>query len=307
MKRLITFLTMTAVCLLMHAQSRPVPIYDMPASARSLSTGGGSMGRQQSAYIYTNPSAAFAAEEARGTAEYLLALVDNKTGNMLLHTVTASHRWGSHLVMGGVRYYAQGSIDHALDINMKPVPGRLRLYAYTADLGYARRLGAFSVYGSLGLASEKAAERIGAYRANIGASFSHSLQSADYTVGLGIRDLGMVSYRGKNKRLAPLLHAGGSVTLPTWEGQALGVFVDGGMYLPSGKSKAAGILGAGLDYTFAKRYSLRAGGHTGGDRDNYLSAGLGVRVGRFTMDAAAKLACEDGLSNLYMAGMKFDF
>ena len=53
---IITTLGLLAFSSLANAQSRPMPLLEMPVSAEALSVGNTLKGSQQSHYIFTNPS-----------------------------------------------------------------------------------------------------------------------------------------------------------------------------------------------------------------------------------------------------------
>lgn len=304
--RLYTVLTALSLTLAATAQSRRMAILDMPASPRSLSLGGSAIGADGS--VYADPSLPVIGDTSTATADktmtsaaYSFGLVDADAGNMGIHTLTASHRTGRGALLFGARYYAQGRLGRELDIDMKPVGDRRRLYSYTVDAGYVHRLGRVAVYGSAGVASEQTVAQSTACRISLGAACSGRLGAASWQAGAAVRDLGFAVADNKSHALAPLAHAGGRLTLPTFARQSISVVADGGAYLPLDDNKASGTFGGGLLYDFADRLTLSAGGHTG-DHDEYVGAGIGVRVGVVRIDAAAKFALDDGLSNIYMLG-----
>ena len=302
MKRIFLVFIM-AVCLYssLYAQSRRMPIYDTPLSSFSMGIGGCRMGLQNTAYIYTNPTSAYLGADSVWTTDYSYANMDD---DQSLHMVTGSYRSGNHVLMAGVRYFSEGSINRQIDIDMNIVGGRVNFYSYSTDIGYSRRFGKFCVYGVLDVASEKTTVRSSAYCVSLGTGYTDSLLSGVYTVALGVRNLGVVSYQNKNKRLSPLVIAGGSFTFPLWLKHTIGIYADGGVYLPDGNSETAAVFSGGIDYTFMHRYSVRAGGHLEG-HDNFLTAGVGCRVACVTLEAAAKFAKENTAHDIYMVGVKW--
>lgn len=305
MYKLYSTVALTVVALSVHAQGRRMAIVDMPVSAVSLAHGGGVFGFSERALVYADPSVGFDDTQTTMCANYAFGLVDGAGGSMGLHTLGLSHRSGKHLLMGGARYFAQGKTGPVLDINMKPVADAMRLYSYGVDVGYVHTMGRFAIYGILGMISEKTDVQDNAYRLGIGMAFHGQKGLMRYKLNLAVRDLGGVGTGDRWQILSPLLHGGGALRLATARNQELDVTLDSGVYLPSGKSKVSGMLSGGVDYTLAKRYSLRLGGHAG-DHDDYLGAGLGVRVGRIAFDAAVRLTAKDGASHLYMAGVQVD-
>lgn len=295
------FIMAVCLCSYVSAQSRRMPIYDTPSSSFSMGVGGCRMGLQNTAYIYTNPVSAYLGEDSVWTADYAYADMGQ---DLSLHTITGAYRSGDHVLMAGVRYFSEGSIDRQIDVDMNIVGGRVNFYSYSTDLGYSHRFGKFSVYGMLDVASEKTTVRSSAYSVSLGAGYTDSLLAGVYTVAASIRNMGVVSYQNKNKRLSPLVSAGGSFTFPSWQKQTISIYADGGVYLSDGTSGASAVFSGGIDYTLMKRYSLRAGGHLEG-HDNYLTAGVGCRVACVTIEAAAKLAKEETAHDIYMIGVKW--
>ena len=287
------------------AQGLRMAILDMPASVHSLSMGGCSLGAMTGAYVYTNPSAAFGAEISPVVVDYDVTLVaEEQADNMYLHSLSASYRTGNHLLMGGVRYYAQGTIDRLVDENMQMVPWSHRLYSYRVDLGYARQFQRAVVYGTLGIASEQTVSQTDAYRISLGGSFRGEVGSMPYTLGVEVRDLGLVSHLNKNHALSPLVHCGGTLSCPIGFQQTLGLYVDGGSYLPVDGADVASMVCGGLSYSIAGRYSLSAGAHCG-DRNNFATSGLSVRIGWLTILGSCRFGWEDGQSSMYMIGARF--
>lgn len=280
------------------AQSRRLAVTDMPASPKALALGGSALGAEAS--IYADP-ALTAADTTATRAAYSFGLVDADAGRMRLHTLTASQHVGRGVLMLGARYYAQGRLERQLDIDMKPIGPRRRLYSYLVDAGYARALGKWTVYGTMGIGSEKTTTQTTACRIGLGAALKGSWGKASWEGTVAVRDLGFATADNKSAALAPLAHGGGRLSVPTAAGQVLTAVVDGGAYLPLDDNTCKGTFGGGLTYSFARRVEVRAGGHTG-DGDDFVSAGLGVRVGIVRVDAGAKFGLASGLPNIYMVG-----
>lgn len=280
------------------AQSRSLAIADMPASPGTIAFGGSALGAEGS--IYADP-ALLPLDTTSTRVGYSYGLVDSDAGRMNLHTLTASQRMGQGVLMLGFRYYAQGRLERQLDIDMKPIGHGRRLYSYLVDAGYVRAVGPWMLYGEMGVGSEKTVTQATACRVGLGAALTGSCGAATWEGTLAVRDLGFVMTGNKSEALAPLAHGGGRFRMPTFAGQVLTLVVDGGAYLPLGDNSCKGTFGGGLAYGFAKRVEIRAGGHTG-DGDDFVSAGLGVRMGRVHVDVGTKFGLASGLPNVYMIG-----
>ncbi|HEY9551330.1 MAG TPA: hypothetical protein VIQ97_03495 [Prevotella sp.] len=306
-KKLYIFFLLTIVSGIVMAQGRRMPLADVPVSPYALGVGNAAKGHVPGSYVYGSKAAILYTDNKASEAEYAFGLVDNATERYMLHTVSGAHHFGHNAIMGGLRYYSMGSIDRMVDVNLQPVGGKKRFYTYSADLGYARALDShWGVYATLNVATEKIISTMNAYGMELGGSFAGRVKTVDYMLGLSVSRLGAYAYNGKSGLLSPLVSGGGSVSVPFSSLHRVSILVDGGVYIPVKEAKTAATFGGGIDYTLHDTYSLRVGGHTGED-DNYLSAGIGVRVGRFTLDVAAKLALEQGLANMYMAGLRVNW
>ena len=286
-----------------HAQGRYMPIYDLPASASSLSLGSVTMGCVPNANVYSNVSALLHDDSPSTHVAFDYGLTDNKeTDNYGLYSLTASHHSDKDVIAAGVRYYAMGGMQHTVDANLNVNNDKLRFYSYSVDVAYARAIGSFSVEGTVGIASEKAIHQTNAFRVNVSGYYNGHISSTRYCVGLGIRDLGRAYANNTSHSLSPLIHAGGSAGIPTFAKQQLDVFLDLGAYMPAGDNKTERNLSGGLAYNFNSRFSIRTGGHLG-DHDNFYTTGLGVCLGPVALDLAAKIKSASDQSNILMAGI----
>lgn len=292
-----------ALALTASAQSRRMAILDMPASPQALALGSSALGANGG--IYADPAVALFGTEATAI-DYNFALTDDNTGRTGLHTISATHRTGNDMLLVGARYFAQGRLGREIDIDMKPVGDGRRLYSYMADAGYGHRFGQVGVYGSVGIASEKTTLQTTACRLNLGAAWHGHAGRTQWIAGAAVRDLGFAVADNKNHALAPLAHAGGRLTVPTWGRQSLTAVIDGGAYLPLDDNKTAGTFGGGLAYSFARSLTIGVGAHTG-DSDDFVGTGFSLKVGIVSISAAVKFAMSDGLDDVYMVGAGVSF
>ncbi len=303
--RIITILVLAAVTLHVQAQGRRMVLADMPASAVSLAHGGATFGFTGRALVYEDPSVAFAENQSMTHASYDFGLINHADGDMELHTLALSHRSGRHLLMAGARYFSEGTTGEVLDINMHPVSRAMRLYSYGIDVGYGYRFGHFVVHAILGLISDKKDVQDNAYRLSFGATYLRQEGRMDYKLNVAVANLGVVGTGDRLLSLSPFMHGGGALRTTFTRNHAVSMTLDGGAYLPTDKSKLTAMLSGGIDYTLSGRYSVRIGGHAE-EHFNYMSAGLGVHSGRFTIDASARLTAKDATPRLYMIGMQVE-
>lgn len=303
-KKYYIFILFTTLATATMAQGRRMPLADVPISPYALSVGNATKGHVPGCYVYGSQATILYTPNGTSSAEYAFSLVDNATTNYTLHTVSAAHHFERNAIMGGLRYYSLGSIDRMVDINLQPVAGPKHFYTYSAELGYAHSLSNhWSAYATMTIATEKIISTMNAYGVTFGGSYVGKWKTSDYMLGVSLSQLGIYSYNGKSGMLTPSVSGGGSLSTTIGHIHRLTILADGGVYLPTSEEKVAATFGGGIDYTLCGAYSLRVGGHTGED-DNYLSASMGVRIGIFTFDVAAKFALAQGLANMYMAGLR---
>ena len=83
---IITTLGLLAFSSLANAQSRPMPLLEMPASAEALSLGNTLKGSQQSHYIFTNPSSMMQ-QGSKMNISYGAELISSKSNTSSLHII----------------------------------------------------------------------------------------------------------------------------------------------------------------------------------------------------------------------------
>ncbi len=290
----------------LQAQGRRFAVLDLPGSAVSLAHGGSTFSYADGGNIYANPSWNTECSMRENVVSYSLGWINQKSSKPTFHTLTAAHRQQNSMIMLGARYYAQGTLNNLLDDNMQPVEGSIHMYSYTIDLGYAHKFHHFSIYTTLGLASEKTVTQTNSYRIGLGASYANHYKKATYQIGIGLRDLGIVSTHNANKSLSPLIHAGGAIALQVNQNHNIAVNVDGGLYPTVEYAKQTSTLAGGIDYQLYHHYTIRIGGHIGDD-DNYLAPGLGLSFGKINVDGTIKLTLEDDGVNYGMIGINYNF
>lgn len=286
------------------AQSRSLPIIDLPGTPSSMALGGASFVEKDVQSIYSDMPSAYMMDNHHTGVSYSLGVIGSTPSNTF-HALSVSHREGSSVIMLGARYLSQGKIHDVIDADMQPTGKSLNMYSYMADIGYGYMLRHLTLYATLGVASEKTAMQINAYRVNLGASYHKMSKNIHWIIGAGVRDLGMMTVNGTSNGVSPLLHGGGMVAFDLGTGQKLDVCVDGGAYLPIGEGRTSETIGGGLGYTFFHNYTIRTGFHAG-DGNSYIGAGASCKIGHCKIDAAVKFAYTDNLYNIYMVGLGVD-
>ncbi len=309
----INLFLLVMMCVVLHtkAQSRILPVLETPSSPQSLSLGGVRMGDINQAYLYNNPTFLF--HNASKSVDYSLGFIPSEgRQTYLFHTFTTAYRYKKSAFFLGGRYLTMGSLDDWFnnDYEKNSSLGKIDFYSYSLDVGYAYKPNqSFSFYSTAGYAEEKTVSSIRAYRMDFGASYEGTgkLFRAEmpYSIGLSVANLGKYSYKDQSDFLAPNVRLGGSVSIVTVTRQTMQVFVDGGAFLPVGENDFSSFFSGGVDYCFLNTYSLRIGGHTG-DKDDFLSAGFGVKYRAFNVSLGAKIPLRKDLNSMYMLGLKMD-
>lgn len=294
----------------LQAQSRMLPIIELPASAEALSMGGVYTGDQQTAWIYTNPTAVFNHAQT-WTADYHLGFLPQNNGTSHLHTFHAAHRLGNHAVLVGSRYEDMGTLNTFVDDDMQEVSKeKMRLSSYRFDAGYTFRISRkWAVYTTVGYASERTLTTISGWMINLGInhvdSFTLSRLPLRYNLTLNGLQLGRYAYSGHHGWLSSRIGLGGNISMNIAPKQQLSVFLDAGTFLPSNGIKASTELSGGIAYTFLQMVSVRIGGHTG-DKDDFLSCGFSVRYGTLSLHTGMSVPLHKEMHKTYMAGLQWD-
>ncbi|EKB06030.1 MULTISPECIES: PorV/PorQ family protein [Myroides] len=282
-------------------QQRGLPILETPASAESLGKGATTMAGASQAFIYSNPTSIFSTE-TKFNASYSVGLLPTDDKNMSLHSISTAYQRDRSAFFLGARYFSMGSITEQWDGQMNPISDgrKLDFYSYTLDLGYAYRISnSFTAYTKLGFADEKVISDIKAYHATVGMFYTGNIQETVYSLGVEVSNLGSYKYKDKTKSLQSLLKLGGSVLFPTYEHQKLEIASNYGLYLPIDDYTAKSHFNMGVNYTFLDKYSISTGGHLG-EKNDYLTAGLGMRYQSFRFNLASKIGMRADLENVYM-------
>lgn len=290
------------------AQQRVLPLLEAPTSAESLGKGATTMGSSTNTFLYNNPSAIFHSETTFAV-DYSLGLFPTEDKTMHLHSVSAAYKQGKSAFFAGARYFSMGSITELWDSEMNPLDrGRtIDFYSYALDLGYAYQLSeSWVAYVKAGYANEKVISDIKAYHSSVGVFYSGNINKTKYSIGAEASGLGVYNYKGKTKSLPGLLKLGGSVLFSIQENHKLELASNYGVYLPTDNDKAQSHFNLGVNYTLWDKYSILTGGHVG-EKNDYMTAGLGVKHKGFRINLASKIAMRTDLENAYMLDIGYSF
>jgi len=314
MKRIFTLLYIYTAAICANAQGRILPITDICGSPEAMALGSSRTVHTSSAFIFTNPLAAFDAESNNEMGEnstfnepnstfnirnskfdlaYSLGFIDLSDSFRPVHSLSASYAKGRHSVMAGARFYDMGSIKTFVNDDMQETPrDAVSCKSYLLEAGYAYRFTRnIAAFATIGYAKENALTDVSAYRASIGAEYANLIRmgsrNAAYNITLAAANIGRYSYAESDGNLSPSLTLGGSLLMPIASQQSLRINAEGTMFMQSGDSPSTTQASLGITYRL-QRLAFMVGGHTG-DGLNCASAGIAYHFNHATISAACQL------------------
>lgn len=310
-KKVIITITLLLGCVVAgFAQGGTLPFLRLNADTRAAGMGDTYMGEVNSMYIYTNPTSFLMDTTKNIYSSYTLGLLPEIEDNQLMyHAASAGYRIGNQAILVGFRYMGGLEIQK---VSMTGTQGKtIKPYDYAVDLTYTRNLGGnFSAYltgtfiqSYIGKTSYTGSGSGGVYYRN---AFDMSGKKVQYTLGVGFYDLGGAVKYGKKEYDQPTsIGVGGSFGLAVANEHRLNLAWTARYFvLPSDASDITG--GLGLEYEMFHMANIRAGYHFE-DANSYTTFGLGFKHKYFQIDAAYKLANEEGVDNSLFLGCSVKF
>jgi len=189
---IITTLGLLAFSSLANAQSRPMPLLEMPVSAEALSVGNTLKGSQQSHYIFTNPSSMMQ-QSPKMNISYGAELISSKGNTSSLHVIDGAIKHQKNAFFAGVRYWHIGSKDSFVDLTEHETSHKkITEMAFSVDLGYAYQWNKhLTSYVTTGYSHESGVTKQHAWQNNIGVTWNDSthLIGKDFIYNIGISHL----------------------------------------------------------------------------------------------------------------------
>ena len=307
---IITTLGLLAFSSLANAQSRPMPLLEMPVSAEALSVGNTLKGSQQSHYIFTNPSSMMQ-QGSKMNISYGSELISSKSNTSSLHIIDGAIKHQKNAFFAGVRYWHIGSKDTFVGLTEHETNHKkITEIAFSVDLGYAYQWNKhLTSYVTTGYSHESGVTKQHAWQNNIGVTWNDSTHLIEkdfiYNIGISADHLGVISYRKVTKALSPRLSVGGSAHMMLTNAHQIELFADAGLYPSIQKRKSSTECSLGLGYALNNKIRVRMGRHLG-DKDNYWTMGAGYTTPKFNIFAAAKLTPSSEQPNIYMLNLGFN-
>ena len=304
---IITTLGLLVFSAVANAQSRPMPLLEMPTSAEALSVGNSLKGVQHSHYIFTNPSAMLQQSSNINTS-YAAKLISSKGNTSYLHIVDGAIKRKKDAFFAGMRYWNIGNKDTFVDFTEHETNHKkITEMAFSIDLGYAYQWNNhLASYVTTGYSHESGVTKQHAWQNNIGITWNDSTHFIGkefiYNIGFSADHLGINSYRKVRKALSPRLSAGGSAHMMLTNAQQIELFADAGLYPSIQNRKSSTEYSLGIGYALNNKIRIRMGRHLG-DKDNYWTMGAGYTTRRFNIFAATKLTPSSEQPNVYMLNL----
>lgn len=293
------------ICLVLNleAQSRILPIIELPSGAKAIGLGGSKIGNTGNASIYGNPTAIF--YNHRNSIDYSFGVIPTDSKNTyVFHSLSVGYKKNKNAFFVGGRYL---SLGNSRDFMEAYADKKLSFYSHSLDVGYAYAANkSTSFYSSIAYVNEKTFVLTHALRFNVGSYFygEHILaeKTMNYAIGISISNIGKYFYQEENGFLSPKASIGGTFLFPFSSNQEMTTCVQSNFFIPVSNSKFSSSTSVGIDYSFRKKYSIRVGGSLG-DNDNFFAAGLGIKYRKIDVNVGAKLPFRKEVSNIYMFGL----
>lgn len=290
MTKLLSLVALSLVSLNVLAQGRILTTLETNPDVRTSAMGNVLLGNTDRMYIYTNPSALLFSDQKFGIDMSTELYPQESQGRLMQYSLGTAYKFHpGHAVFFGMRYMGGLSIDVS---TFPQVKKQQRPYDLTVDLGYAFTVTpGLSVYGTGTYVHSDIGATTDALTFSFGVGYQRPIEvnghSSLLTVGARLLDAGTpVQYNktGIFRSLPTSVVAGGDWAIALAEGDDL-TYALGVRYFTPKEAKEV-IIGTGLEYTFAKKISTRAGYEYTQLGGNNLSAGLGFHYKGMHLDVA---------------------
>lgn len=297
-----------------NAQGQDLSVLAANPDARTAAMGNAAVATD-GMYLYNNPSA-FLGTNKKFSADASASIYEKSEGyegTFGLYTAALGYRFARrHAAFAGFRY-AGGLKLKGYDMLGNPTKD-YEPYNWTIDLGYAYMLGnGFSAYAVGNILFSHLSKNAVGGAFTLGASYQKSSITAgnkpthlmlDAKVGaIGPH----LDYGNGNKNTMPTYVAvGGALTVDVAnKHQVAGAWSTRYFFRPS-EYKVL-MLGGGLEYTYNKMVSLRAGYEYGDRNLSHFTMGVGFKYAGLRLNGAYMLKTADAGSSFFSVGLGYDF
>ena len=297
-----------------HAQGQDLSVLAANPDARTAAMGNAAVAAE-GMYLYNNPSA-FLCTNKKFSADASASIYEKTEGyegTFGLYTATVGYKFANrHAAFAGFRY-AGGLKLKGYDMLGEPTKD-YQPYNWTIDLGYAYMIGnGFSAYAVGNVIFSHLSKNAIGGAFTIGASYHKSTttagnKSANLMLDAKVGAIGpQLDYGNGNKTTMPTyVAAGGSLTVDVADKHQVGGAWSTRYFFRSSEYKTL-MLGAGLEYTYNKMVSLRAGYEYGDRNLSHFTMGAGFKYGGLRLNGAYMLKTVNAGSSYCTIGLGYDF
>lgn len=297
-----------------HAQGQDLSVLAANPDARTAAMGNAAVAAD-GMYLYNNPSAFLCANKkfSADASASIYEKTEGYEGTFGLYTATVGYKFANrHAAFAGFRY-AGGLRLKGYDMLGEPTKD-YQPYNWTIDLGYAYMIGnGFSAYAVGNVIFSHLSKNAVGGAFTIGASYQKSTttagnKSASLMLDAKVGAIGpQLDYGNGNKTTMPTyVAAGGSLTVDVADKHQVGGAWSTRYFFRPSEYKTL-MLGAGLEYTYNKMVSLRAGYEYGDRNLSHFTMGAGFKYGGLLLNGAYMLKTVNVGSSYCTIGLGYDF
>ena len=297
-----------------RAQGQDLSVLAANPDARTAAMGNAAVAAD-GMYLYNNPSA-FLCANKKFSADASASIYEKSEGyegTFGLYTATVGYKFANrHAAFAGFRY-AGGLKLKGYDMLGEPTKD-YQPYNWTIDLGYAYMIGnGFSAYAVGNVIFSHLSKNAVGGAFTIGASYQKSTttagnKSANLMLDAKVGAIGpQLDYGNGNKTTMPTYVAvGGALTVDVADKHQVGGAWSTRYFFRPSEYKTL-MLGAGLEYTYNKMVSLRAGYEYGDRNLSHFTMGAGFKYGGLRLNGAYMLKTANAGSSYCTIGLGYDF
>ena len=297
-----------------RAQGQDLSVLAANPDARTAAMGNAAVAAD-GMYLYNNPSAFLGANKkfSADASASIYEKTEGYEGTFGLYTATVGYKFANrHAAFAGFRY-AGGLKLKGYDMLGEPTKD-YQPYNWTIDLGYAYMIGnGFSAYAVGNVIFSHLSKNAVGGAFTIGASYQKSTtiagnKSANLMLDAKVGAIGpQLDYGNGNKTTMPTYVAvGGALTVDVADKHQVGGAWSTRYFFRPSEYKTL-MLGAGLEYTYNKMVSLRAGYEYGDRNLSHFTMGAGFKYGGLHLNGAYMLKTANAGSSYCTIGLGYDF
>ena len=297
-----------------RAQGQDLSVLAANPDARTAAMGNAAVAAD-GMYLYNNPSAFLCANKkfSADASASIYEKTEGYEGTFGLYTATVGYKFANrHATFAGFRY-AGGLKLKGYDMLGEPTKD-YQPYNWTIDLGYAYMIGnGFSAYAVGNVIFSHLSKNAVGGAFTIGASYQKNTttagnKSANLMLDAKVGAIGpQLDYGNGNKTTMPTYVAvGGALTVDVADKHQVGGAWSTRYFFRPSEYKTL-MLGAGLEYTYNKMVSLRAGYEYGDRNLSHFTMGAGFKYGGLRLNGAYMLKTANAGSSYCTIGLGYDF